>query len=164
MSLIQPSLHTSLPLLIFILAALAFTVGGLIISRFLRPNNPNAEKLKPYESGEEPTGDAWGCFHVRFYIVAIIFLLFDVELVFLFPWARIFMPDGLMQISQNQWGWFMLAEMGVFVAILALGLAWAWAKGYLDWIKPEPQIPVSDSPVPKEMYEAFNERVKGKSG
>ena len=159
---LQPELSNYLPMLAFIVGAMAFTIVGLIVSRFIRPNKPNPEKLAPYESGEEPVGDSWGSFSVRFYIVAIIFLLFDVELVFLFPWAKVYTQPDLMKLSNNHWGWYMLAEMMVFIALLGVGLIWAWAKGYLDWVKPIPVVPKVNSPVPSEMYNAFNNKIKGK--
>jgi NADH-quinone oxidoreductase subunit A len=156
---LQPELSQFLPMLVFIVGAIVFCLVGLMAARFLRPHKPNPEKLKPYESGEEPVGDAWGNFSVRFYIVALVFLLFDVELLFLFPWARVFTQPQLMLLSHNRWGWYMFYEVLFFVALLALGLAWAWLKGYLDWIKPQPVVPKVHSPVPEQMYQEFNKRI-----
>ncbi|GAA4448939.1 NADH-quinone oxidoreductase subunit A [Nibrella saemangeumensis] len=147
-------------ILLFIIAALAFFVLIMFISRLLRPNRPNVEKLSTYESGEEPVGNANVQFNIRFYVVAIIFVLFEVELVFLFPWATVFGQATLINETNGLWGWFALAEAVLFVVLLALGLAYAWAKGYLDWVKPEPQIPHIESPVPKSLYDSVNERYK----
>ncbi|WP_247236271.1 NADH-quinone oxidoreductase subunit A [Telluribacter sp. SYSU D00476] len=147
---------------LFILAAIALVSMMLGIARLLRPNNPNEEKLSTYESGEEPLGNANVQFNVRFYVVALIFVLFDVELIFLFPWAVVFGNEDLIQQTNGQWGWFALAEMTVFVGILVLGLAYAWAKGYLDWVRPTPRTPHVDSPVPTSLYQQVNEKYKKK--
>ncbi|HEV7349095.1 NADH-quinone oxidoreductase subunit A [Telluribacter sp.] len=145
---------------LFILAAVVLVSLMLGIARLLRPHKPNEEKLSTYESGEEPYGNANIQFNVRFYVVALIFVLFDVELTFLFPWAVVFGNEDLIQQTNGQWGWFALAEMTVFVGMLVLGLAYAWAKGYLDWVRPTPRVPEVESPVPASMYEQLNEKYK----
>jgi NADH-quinone oxidoreductase subunit A len=117
-------------LIFFILGAL-FVAGGFIASWLLRPSRPYIEKLLPYECGEEPVGDAWVRFNIRFYVIALIFLIFDVEVVFLFPWALVY----------RQFGLFGFLEMAVFLGILLVGYAYVWAKGDLDWDKPRPEIP-----------------------
>ena len=145
-------------MLLFILAAFAFIGGILLFGKLLRPDRPSEEKLTTYESGEEPVGNANIQFNPRFYVIALMFVLFDVELVFLFPWATVFGQATLIAETDGLWGWFTLAEAFIFVAVLALGLAYAWAKGYLDWEKPQPIIPKVDSPVPPELYQRVNER------
>jgi NADH-quinone oxidoreductase subunit A len=145
-------------MLLFILAAFAFIGGILLFGKLLRPDHPNEEKLTTYESGEEPVGNANIQFNPRFYIVALVFVLFDVELVFLFPWATVFAQPALITKTDGLWGWFTLAEAVVFVVILGLGLAYAWAKGYLDWEKPRPTMPNVPSNVPTRLYEQINER------
>jgi len=145
-------------MLLFILTAFAFIGGILLFGKLLRPDRPGEEKLTTYESGEEPVGNANIQFNPRFYVIALIFVLFDVELVFLFPWATVFGQSALNAETNGLWGWFTLAEAFIFVGVLALGLAYAWAKGYLDWEKPQPEIPVIDSPVPPELYQRVNER------
>ena len=147
-------------ILLFIIAALAFFVLIMFISRLLRPNRPNVEKLSTYESGETPVGNASVQFNIRFYVVAIIFVLFEVELVFLFPWATVFGQATLINETNGTWGWFALTEAILFVVLLALGLAYAWAKGYLDWVRPQPHVPDRRSPVPKSLYDQVNERYK----
>jgi NADH-quinone oxidoreductase subunit A len=146
-------------ILLFIIAG--FILLGIIlgIGRFLRPDNPNPEKNTTYESGEDPVGNANVQFNVRFYVVALIFVLFEVELIFLFPWAVVFGNENLIEQTDGRWGWFAMAEMTTFVGILILGLAYAWAKGYLDWVRPEPKITHIDSPVPPDLYEKFNEKM-----
>ena len=148
-------------LLLYIIAGIIFVVGGLVTAYLIRPHRPNEEKLTSYESGEEPVGQAWGKFNIRFYVIAIIFLLFDVEIVFLFPWATVFGRKELMEATDGLWGWFSLTEMFLFVAILALGLAYAWKKGHLDWVKPTVKVPEYSSKVPKILYEQLNEKYTG---
>ncbi|WP_259016363.1 NADH-quinone oxidoreductase subunit A [Emticicia fluvialis] len=148
-------------LLSFIFAALAvMLVFG--ISRLLRPKRPTVEKLMTYESGEDPIGNANIRFNVRYYVVALIFILFDVELVFLFPWATVFGNKELIEQTNGQWGWFTLAEMVIFIAVLALGLAYVWAKGHLEWVRPEMKEPRIDSKVPMSMYENVNKKYEEK--
>ena len=147
-------------LLLFILGAFAFVAIVLFVARLLRPDRPNIEKNSTYESGEEPIGNANVQFNIRFYVVALVFVLFDVELVFLFPWATVFGQARLIQATNGLWGWFALTEMILFVVILALGLAYVWVKGYLDWVKPQPKIPTIETKVPTHLYEQVNERYK----
>lgn len=147
-------------ILLFIIAGALFVAGPLVLSRLVRPNRPNPEKLSTYESGEEPVSSAWTQFNIRFYIIALVFLLFEVELVFFFPWATIFARKDLIQETGGLWGWFTLVEMVIFIGILALGLAYAWVNGYLDWVKPGPRTTNYKSAVPKEMYQQINEKYK----
>jgi NADH-quinone oxidoreductase subunit A len=147
-------------ILLFILAAFAFIGLVLFVAWLLRPHRPNVEKNSTYESGEEPLGNANVQFNIRFYVVALVFVLFDVELVFLFPWATVFGQERLIRETGGLWGWFALTEAVLFVGVLALGLAYVWAKGYLDWVKPQPKLPTVDSKVPATLYETVNERYK----
>lgn len=147
-------------ILLFILGAFAFVAIVLFVSRLLRPDRPNVEKNSTYESGEEPVGNANVQFNIRFYVVALIFVLFDVELVFLFPWATVFGQVRLIQATNGLWGWFALTEAILFVVILALGLAYVWVKGYLDWVKPQPKVPTVETKVPTQLYQQINERYK----
>jgi len=97
----------------------------LVISWLIAPSNKTKDKLDTYECGEEAEGSAWLQFNIRFYIIALIFLIFDVEVVFLFPWAVVFKEMGLLA----------LIEMGIFLLILIAGLAYVWVKSDLDWVK-----------------------------
>ncbi len=117
--------------LLFLIVGAMFVVGGLVASWLLRPHRPYPGKLSPYECGEEPVGEAWIRFNVRFYVIALIFLIFEVEVVFLFPWALVYRELGM----------FAFIEMAIFLAILLVGLAYVWVKGDLDWDKPKPHIP-----------------------
>lgn len=117
--------------LIFLIVGALFVAVGLITAWLLRPNRPYPSKLATYECGETPFGDTRIRFKIRFYVVALIFLIFDVEVVFLFPWAMVY--KGL--------GWPAFIEMAVFLIILLVGYAYVWRKGDLDWDKPAPSIP-----------------------
>ena len=145
-------------ILLFLVGGAIFVVIGLFTAKLIRPSRPNAEKLTTYESGEEPIGNSWVQFNPRFYVVALIFIIFDVELAFLFPWATVFGRRDLIEATDGVWGWFSLIEMFIFIGILVLGLAYAWAKGHLDWIRPAPVIPKSRSKIPAEVYQRVNER------
>ncbi len=112
------------PIFIFIAVVGLLLPVTLLIAKVLRPSNPNKTKLMPYECGITPFDDARGRYTVRFYIVAILFVVFDVETIFLFPWAVQFKALGL----------FGLVEMMVFLAILIVGYVWIWKKGALEWI------------------------------
>lgn len=148
--------------LLYIIAGVVFVLGTLLISRVVRPHRPNPEKLATYESGEEPITAAWTQFNIRFYVVALIFLLFEVEIVFLFPWSTIFARKELIEQTHGVWGWLSLIEMIIFISILALGLAYAWVNGHLDWIKPNPEPTEIKAVVPAELYEAINNKYKSK--
>ncbi len=117
-------------LLYFILGAV-FVGIALVASAIVRPSRPNPIKNSTYECGEIPIGHTWIRFNVRFYVIALIFLLFDVEVVFLLPWAIVF----------KSLGWFAFIEMIIFVFILMVGFAYVWIKGDLDWERPKPIIP-----------------------
>lgn len=142
--------------LIFVIGGILFLNMGLLVARLVRPSKPNPEKLSIYESGEEAVGSAWNKFNIKYYSIAIIFILFEVELMFLFPWATIFGNKELNNITQNEWGWFSLAEMAIFIGILVLGLAYAWAYGYIDWVKADVKESDFKPVVPKSYYEKVN--------
>ena len=145
-------------ILIFLIGGAVFILIGLFTARLIRPAHPNPEKLASYECGEEAMGSSWVQFNPRFYVIALIFIIFDVELAFLFPWAVVFGQRSLIEETNGWWGWFALTEMLIFIGILALGLAYAWVKGHLDWIKQKPIIPRSISKVPLSVYTQVNER------
>jgi len=128
---------------------------AFFITRLISPNNPNPEKLTSYECGEEPVGSAWMPFNTRFYVIALIFLLFDVEMVFILPWATVFGNHDLIS-ADKRWGLLSLIEMFIFLGILILGLAYVWVKGDLDWIKPKVTQPTVDSRVPSSLYDQLN--------
>ena len=147
-------------ILIFVVGGILFLLVTLLISRLLRPHRPNPEKLASYESGEEPQGGAWVQFNLRFYVLALIFLLFEVEIVFLFPWATVFAKEEWMVQTEGAWGVYSLVEMIIFIILIGLGLAYVWVNGHLNWSKPDPEPTEFVSPVPKELYDQLNERYK----
>ena len=111
-------------LLSFAVLATLLPLAALAAGRFFRPSRPNAVKLDPYECGIEPESNARGRYSVRFYIVAMLFVIFDVETVFLFPWA----------LRYRQLGWYGVGEAGVFLAFLVVGYVWIFRKGALEWV------------------------------
>ncbi len=117
------------PILMFVLVGVAVGVLPVAMGFILAPSRPDPEKLSPYECGFEAFEDARMKFDVRFYLIAILFILFDLEIAFLFPWAAIF-KDIVATESIRLFGF---VEMLVFVAILVLGYVYAWAKGALEW-------------------------------
>lgn len=125
----------------FLLLGIIFTAGGLITNYFLRPSHPNRLKLAIYECGEDPIGGGQIKFNIRFFVVSLIFILFDVELVFLFPWAVVY----------KQMGWLAFGEMLVFLTILIVGFAYAWVKGDLDWVRPEPYVASLDDLISRDV-------------
>ncbi|MFC0185135.1 NADH dehydrogenase subunit A [Pseudarcicella hirudinis] len=145
-------------ILLFIITAVTFCAVALGGAFMLRPNRPNIEKLSTYESGEAPDGNASVRFNIRFYIIALLFVLFDVELVFLFPWATVFGNKILIEETDGVWGWFALSEMFIFIGILTLGLAYAWVKGYLDWARPVVKNSNYQSKIPASAYEKINQK------
>lgn len=145
-------------ILLYLIGGILFFMLAMAVSWLLRPKRPNAEKNRIYESGEEAGGSARAQFNIRFYVVALIFVLFDIELVFLFPWAVVFANQELMTQTQGAWGWLVLAEAFVFISLLAVGLLYAWKKGFLNWVKPTQSAPKVSSPVPPALYERFNEQ------
>lgn len=105
------------------LIALVAAIAPLILANVLAPKKPGASKTAPYECGLESSGDAWVQFRVQYYLYALLFVIFDVEVVFLYPWAVVWKTLGPLA----------LVEMGLFLAILAVALAYAWRKGVLEW-------------------------------
>jgi len=145
-------------ILLFLITGFIFTLLALFISSLLRPNRPSSEKLKTYECGEESLGNTWGQFNVRFYVIALIFVLFEVEIIFLFPWSIVFGQKELIEVSEGSWGWFAFLEMFLFVFILGLGLIYVWVKGYLDWFKPKIKTKDFNSRVPQSLYKQINDK------
>jgi NADH-quinone oxidoreductase subunit A len=115
--------HPYFPLLILFALAGTVVLALLLIAQKVGPKSLNPVKAEPFESGNPPRGDARVRFSVRFYLVAMLFLIFDLEIVFLYPWAILF----------RQLGVFGLIEMGIFLGILVIGFAYAWKKGALEW-------------------------------
>jgi NADH-quinone oxidoreductase subunit A len=111
------------PILIFVLVAIAFGVVTLLLARLIAPQRYGRVKLAPYECGIEPKTDARDRYSIRYYLVAMLFVIFDVETVFMYPWAVIL----------DELAWFGLIEILVFLFILVVGYFYAWREGALDW-------------------------------
>jgi NADH-quinone oxidoreductase subunit A len=113
--------------LVFLAAIVSLLLFVLVLWKLLRPERFSEEKLTTYECGEEPTGNAWIQFNIRFYVFALIFIVFDVEAVFLLPWATVFRELGALAYVEGL----------VFIGILVVALAYVWRKGDLAWVRPE---------------------------
>ncbi|ACD96844.1 NADH-quinone oxidoreductase subunit A [Trichlorobacter lovleyi] len=116
-------LGTYLPIMLLILVALAFGLGSVVFSSLIGQKKFSKVKMAPYECGCEPIGTARERFPIKFYLIAMLFILFDIEAVFLYPWAVLYKKLGL----------FGLVEMGLFVVILFVGYIYVWKKGALEW-------------------------------
>ena len=112
-----------LPTLLFLIVATGIGIALIVIGNFLGPKRPDAEKLSPYECGFNAFEDARMKFDVRYYLIAILFIVFDLEIAFVYPWALVFRELGV----------FGLVEMGVFLGLLVIGFAYVWKKGALEW-------------------------------
>jgi NADH-quinone oxidoreductase subunit A len=113
--------------LLFLAVAAGFVTVNLIVWRVIRPSRFSEEKLTTYECGENPEGSAWIQFNIRFYVFALIFIIFDVEAIFLMPWAVVFRELGMLAFVEGL----------VFIAILVVALAYVWRKGDLEWVRAE---------------------------
>ena len=133
---------------VLVFVALAFVLCGLMLGLglLLRPANPNPNKLSTYECGEPPSGPAWINFNIRFYLIALVFVIFDVELAFVYPVAAVFRE----WVARGQ-GAFALGEIVVFIGILAVGLIYVWVKGDLEWLK---RLPVERRTEPAQARRA----------
>jgi NADH-quinone oxidoreductase subunit A len=116
--------HAYLPIFFFLIFAILFPVATILVAKLIRPDNPDPTKLDAYECGIQPASNSRGRYTVRFYIIAILFVIFDVETVFLFPWA----------VASKRLGWFGVGEIVVFLAFLIVGYVWAYRKGALEWV------------------------------
>ena len=115
--------HPYFPLVVMFPIAGVVVLALLTLAHWVGPSSTNPAKAEPFESGNPPRGDARIRFSVRFYLVAMLFLIFDLEVVFLYPWAILF----------RRLGWFGVIEMGIFLALLLIGFIYVWKKGALEW-------------------------------
>jgi NADH-quinone oxidoreductase subunit A len=122
-------LENYFPVLVFAVVGIAFGFAPILLGWLVAPNRPDSEKLSAFECGFEPFEDARMKFDVRYYLIAILFILFDLEIAFLFPWATIFKEI----VATPEVKMFGFVEMLVFIAILVVGYIYAWVKGALDW-------------------------------
>ena len=126
-------LGTYYPILLYLLFIILFAAGSIIGSHFIGPKKRTAVKLMPYESGMDPIGAAHQQFDAKFYLIAILFLVFDVELLFLYPWAVIAYRDGVDAAWRAAFGPIVFVEVLVFLASLAVSYVYAWRKGVFQW-------------------------------
>ncbi len=124
----------------FILTAILFVLIAIFASKIIRPARPTKEKLATYECGENPEGSPWVKFNIRFYVVALIFLIFDVEVVMLIPWALVYRDMGMTGFSIG----------AIFLILLGLGMAYEWRKGDLEWARPKINPPVIKKSAPPD--------------
>ena len=110
---------------LFVIIGAVLLTAALLLSKILAPSKPSRNKLDTYECGEEAEGSAWVQFNIRYYVIALIFIIFDVEVLFLFPWAVVY----------KDLGWLAFIEMAIFLIILIFGLVYVWKKRDLDWVK-----------------------------
>ncbi len=137
--------------LAFAVMAILFALAMLLVGRFVRPRFPNDDKLSIYECGERPIGSAWYNFNPRFYLIALVFIVFEVDIALTFPVVVVYTTW-----IKNGTGWLAFIELMLFTVVLLVGLAWAWAHGDLEWVKklsqsaraanPSGQAPPSGSP------------------
>lgn len=134
----------------FILAAILFVLVAIFAAKLIRPARPTKEKLTTYECGENPEGSPWVKFNIRFYVVALIFLIFDVEIVMLIPWALVYKETALLGFLVG----------AIFLILLGLGMAYEWRKGDLEWIRPKiipPVLKKTESPNQEEKEPSLTE-------
>jgi NADH-quinone oxidoreductase subunit A len=124
------NLDVYMPVVILMGMAAAIVILALLIGKLIRPHNPSEVKNTAYECGELPVGSAWSQFNVRFYVVGLIFIIFDVESALMFPVAAVFK-----QMQAIGRGGLVLVEMLIFLSVLISGIAYCWRKGDLDWVK-----------------------------
>jgi NADH-quinone oxidoreductase subunit A len=128
---------------VFMVVAILFVIFAILAAKLVRPARPSKEKLMIYECGEDTIGSPWVKFNIRFYVVALIFLIFDVEIVLLIPWALVYKEFGLQGFLVG----------AIFLFLLGLGMAYEWRKGDLEWIKPKVVPPVLEKEPSTEEVE-----------
>ena len=144
-------------ILVFLVLGVLFILAGYGVNALLSKKKPNPIKNATYECGEETVGNSWVQFNMRFYVIALLFLIFDVEIVFLFPWATVYAaPQFLANIPH--WGILSLSEMFVFIGLLLLGLLYVWHKGDLNWLSSKQQIASINTNIPLANYLALNSK------
>ena len=144
-------------ILLMAIVGMLLVCATIFLAYVLSPKNPNPVKLSTYECGEESVGTSWIQFNPRFYVIALIFLLFDVELIFIFPWATVFGNADFIA-ADARWGWFTLVEMAIFIGILIVGLIYVWKSGDISWIKPQHKTPSVAVNIPSSAYDKLNQQ------
>ena len=146
-------------ILVFLFFGVALVLVSIAIARLVQPRNMSAEKLTTYECGEDPTGEARIRYNFRFYTIALTFIIFGAEILFMFPWAIVYREfiaagEGLMTF----------VKMLIFIGILTAGLVYAWARGDLDWVKPQPAFTDKDVGLPPQSVFRGSRRAPAASG
>lgn len=118
--------------LIFLLVPIGFVSVNLVVATLLRPHNPSKEKSAIYDCGEPPVGPGWAQFNMRFYLVALVFVIFDVEIAFMYPVTVVFK-----RLTESGLGILAFVEIAIFVVILMVGFIYAWSQGGLEWVRAE---------------------------
>lgn len=135
---------------IFLLLAVGFVGIAIFAAKLIRPSRPSKEKLLIYECGENAEGSPWVKFNIRFYVVALIFLIFDVEVVLLFPWA----------LTYQEFGFYGFWVGVIFLLVLGLGMAYEWRKGDLNWDRSQPNIPELSKILTNKKVDALKQSEK----
>jgi NADH-quinone oxidoreductase subunit A len=145
-------------ILLSILAVIVLTAGANWMGSWLRPHNYNSEKLTTYESGIAPVGDAWGPINSRLYLLGLVFILFELETILLFPWATVWIKGNIQQSGKDSWEFYMAMAGTLFIIILGLGLVYAIIKGYAAFsgLKEAPRQIVTNGKIPRAYYEKIN--------
>lgn len=141
---------------------LFFILGGLLVSRLVRPHRPNEEKNTAYECGEPSLPTPSSTFNFRFYAAALVFLVFEAEAIFLFPWSVAFSTNYIDQAIAEDWVISVFLEGVIFIVLLFIGLIYAWKKGLLDWDKPDFEKVTLSTPLEEEEYLSINKQLTGK--
>lgn len=144
-------------ILLIAIIGVVLVCATIFLAKILSPKKPNPIKLSTYECGEEAIGSSWVQLNPRFYVIALVFLLFDVELIFVFPWATVF-GNATLVAEDSRWGWFTLLEMSIFLGILVIGLIYVWKRGDISWVKPAHQKPVVSVGIPTSAYDILNQK------
>ncbi|MGL4632610.1 MAG: NADH-quinone oxidoreductase subunit A [Leadbetterella sp.] len=147
---------------LFFLAGILLVTVVMLVAKLIRKDKPNEEKNTTYESGEATEGSSQVAFNIKFYVIAVIFLLFEVELLLLFPWSVVFSDKEAIAASDGNWLLYSGAEILVFVGLLALGLAYVWKKGHLDWIKSKETPSELEWPLAAKDYTKLNKSLSQK--
>ncbi|MGH7151947.1 MAG: NADH-quinone oxidoreductase subunit A [Planctomycetota bacterium] len=137
--------------LVFLAVGIGFVFVNMALGSLFRPRLPTSEQQTPYECGEDPIGDAWVRFDIRYYTVALVYIVFGVEIAFLFPWAVVLKSA----FADERIGGMAFVEGVLFVGVLFLGLVYVWAKGDLDWVKSYSARAYRPAPTPTPGFRAF---------
>ena len=145
-------------LILFTLGGLAFACTGIYGLKMLRPQSLGKSKHIPYECGEDPIGSASTLFSVKYYLIALLFVLFEAELLFMLPWAKIMQS---IQVQHPAWTWIVFGEISLFILVLCLGMAYAWKKSQSHLFHTSTSIQDLPTKVPEYLYQAVNETYRG---